>query len=49
MTLFEEKGVGRRSKAAVATVNGFTLPPYEEISCGEDVVLYHFDLLFGRK
>ena len=49
LTLFEEKGVGRRSKTAVATVNGFTLPPYEEISCGEDVVLYHFDLLFGRK
>lgn len=49
LTLFDQDGAGRRSRSAVATVNDFTLSPYEEISCGEDVVLYHFDLLFGRK
>ena len=49
LTLFSETGAGRRSKAAVAVINDLPLSPYEEISCGEDVVLYHFDLLFGRK
>ena len=49
LTLFDEAGAGRRSRSAAATVNDSTLPAYEEISCGEDVVLYHFDLLFGRK
>ncbi len=49
LTLFSETGAGRRSKAAVAVINDVSLAPYEEISCGEDVVLYHFDLLFGRK
>ena len=49
LTLFDETGAGRRSKAAAASLNDSPLPSYEEISCGEDVVLYHFDLLFGRK
>ena len=48
LTLFEEKGAGCRSKAAAFSVNDTPLSSYEEISCGEDVVLYHFDLLFGR-
>ena len=48
LTLFDKNGAASRSKAAAAAVNDITLPPYEEISCGEDVVLYYFDLLFGR-
>lgn len=49
MTLFDREGASYRSKSAVAMVNDVPLSSYEEISCGEDVVLYHFDLLFGRK
>ena len=48
LTLFDEHGAGGRSKAASIVVNDTELPSKEEISCGEDVVLYHFDLLFGR-
>lgn len=49
MTLFEESGASCRSKSAVKRVNDLEIPPYEEISCGEDVVLYEFGLLFERK
>ncbi len=49
MSLFDKDGASYRSKSAAAAVNDVPLSSYEEISCGEDVVLYHFDLLFGRK
>ena len=49
LSLFEENGGGHRSKAAPRCLNDSPLPSFEEISYGEDVVLYHFDLLFGRK
>ena len=49
LTLFDETGAGRRSRSACKSVNDFPLPEYEEISYGEDVVLYHFGLLFKRK
>lgn len=49
LSLFEEDGASFRSRAAARCLNGAILPDHEEISCGEDVVLYHFDLLFDRK
>ena len=49
LSLFGEDGSSRRSKAAARVLNDAPLPQYEEISCGEDVVLYYFDLLFGGK
>ena len=49
LTLFGEKGASCRGKAAAAVLNDRELSPYEEISCGEDIVLYYFNLLFERK
>ena len=49
LSLFDADGRAVRSKAAPRSLNDMPLSPYEEISYGEDVVLYYFDLLFGRK
>ena len=49
LSLFDENGGAHRSKSAPRCVNGQALSSKEEISYGEDVVLYHYDLLFGRK
>ncbi|HCJ01489.1 MAG TPA: hypothetical protein DHV31_01220 [Clostridiales bacterium] len=49
LSLFDQDGASYRSRAAARLVNGFSLPAKEEISCGEDIVLYHFDLLFNVK
>ena len=48
LTLFDERGRGHRSKAAAKSVNDIPLKKYEGISYGEDVILYHFGLLFDR-
>ena len=49
LTLFDDRGGAHPAKAAVKLVNDKELPSYHEISFGEDVVLYLFDLLFGSK
>ena len=49
LTLFTEDGGSFRSKAAPRAVNDIPLGEYEQISYGEDVVLYFFDLLFGAE
>ena len=49
LTLFGENGAGSRSKAAPRSVNDIRLGEYEQISYGEDVVLYFFDLLFDQE
>ena len=49
LTLFGEDGGCRRSKRAVRAVNDLPLEADEQISYGEDVVLYFFDLLFCRE
>ena len=49
LTLFDKSGRSVRSKAAPRLVNDLPLKEGEQISCGEDVVLYHFGLLFARK
>ena len=49
VSLFESNGAASPSKAAASVLNDRALSSYEEISCGEDIVLYYFDLLFGRK
>ena len=49
LTLFGADGGGFRSKAAPRAVNDIPLSEYEQISYGEDVVLYLFDLLFDRE
>lgn len=49
LTLFGDRGASCRAKAAASILNGRELSPFEEISCGEDIVLYYIDLLFERK
>ena len=48
LSLFDKTGMGRRSRSAVKKINDTEIPKQEEISYGEDVVLYHFNLLFGN-
>ena len=49
LTLFDKTGRSVRSKAAPRLLNDLPLKTGEQISCGEDVVLYHFGLLFECK
>ena len=49
LTLFGKDGGSFRSKSAPRAMNDIPLGEYEQISYGEDVVLYFFDLLFGQE
>ena len=49
LTLFTEQGGCFGSKALPRVLNDTPLEKYEQISYGEDVVLYFFDLLFYKE
>ena len=49
LTLFKEDGSASRGRSLPKTVNDVAPSAYEEISFGEDLILYHFNLLFMRR